>query len=524
MARPNWINLDPTSGTGAGSSEVTLSSYTGRNPRTGTIKGETGGGASDTSEVTQLGKPEFITIGTVSYNINASGGTVLVEGTSNSADLKIVLGSSTISGVSYSLSVNELDDDSWNGNTVISIDGDPGASAEYPFRIAVVIPENKTLTALTHNFSVVNANADVSSDEITISQAAGVKLYSKPVITAFKYATDIPAAGGFVVPTVTYSQTWGWNSSSTNGGTITTGGVLAFTGDLVDPTTGQVSADSKGTTESERTIVTTSSVTVTLNGKTSTASEATVYQAANIASYGEVAISGGTVADIPASGGQVASVSDIEATQTVSYTSGSSRDGEVDITFSQAVTAPSLTTTVKSRTIVGTITATATGEGDESVQKEYQVYQAANQVTNYGEITHSLTTPRSVPATGGSYNLATLAAAKQQLTYTSGATNYSTSVTVTSTVSTPLTGFSLSDNTVTVEANPNASSRNGFVVQVNFSGQGSKTASIDVTFNQQGANSTIELTPPTLEFTSDGGTQTITVSSNDSWTLDLVDE
>lgn len=42
---------------------------------------------------------------------------------------------------------------------------------------------------------------------------------------------------------------------------------------------------------------------------------------------------------------------------------------------------------------------------------------------------------------------------------------------------------------------------------------------VDYTINQYGADSTITLTPNPLEFTAAGGTQTITVTSNDNWTL-----
>ena len=42
---------------------------------------------------------------------------------------------------------------------------------------------------------------------------------------------------------------------------------------------------------------------------------------------------------------------------------------------------------------------------------------------------------------------------------------------------------------------------------------------VDYTINQYGAESTITLTPNPLEFTAEGGSQVITVTSNDNWTL-----
>ena len=109
---------------------------------------------------------------------------------------------------------------------------------------------------------------------ISCSQSAGYKTYSE--ITASGGAvTDIPASGGTrssFTTLPTYSQTWGWNGSTTDGGTITSGATITYGT--------AVTADSLRTTAKARTQVGTLTGTLSLNGKTKAIS-VDVYQAEN---------------------------------------------------------------------------------------------------------------------------------------------------------------------------------------------------------------------------------------------------
>lgn len=109
---------------------------------------------------------------------------------------------------------------------------------------------------------------------ISCSQSAGYKSYSE--ITASGGAvTDIPASGGTrssFTTLPTYSQTWGWNGSTTGGGTITSGASISY-GTAVS------ASNLKGTIKS-RTQVGTLTGTLSLNGKTKSVS-IPVYQEAN---------------------------------------------------------------------------------------------------------------------------------------------------------------------------------------------------------------------------------------------------
>lgn len=548
MAKPRWITIGTAEGSMNGSSEITAAAYTGRVAREGTITGTTAGGASDTTAVSQVGAAEAIIIETKTYSADKVGQNITIHGKSNSADLNIVVGDSTIPGLTYTLAVAGVIDKSWNGNSDISVDGDPGASAMYDFTLVVTVPENKSEAALVAKFAVKNANGDVTSGEITINQAAGVKNYAVPIIITFSYNANIPASGGSVSPTLNYMQKWGWNESDSNGGSISdhtpAAGVTSFKGgSSTNKDTGVVTASSKGTVESGITEVDNVTLVVTLNGKSSAPKSASVKQAANAASYGDVSFSSRvpSIVDIPASGGSV-DKAEIEwsgegaiVTQKITYSSGaevtiSDEDGStafnpIHIAYGDPITAASKGTAVSARTEAGVITMVAEGAGDKTATKTLTVYQAANSAT-YGEVTIGQATPVSLAAPGETY--AIVPAMKQTVTYTSGATRTESTpadnkvqLSADYAVKTPKEGFSLETNTgkVTVNLNPTTAPREGFVVTISAEGEGGKTATKDITFNQQGSNSTLDLSPDTLSFIAAGETKTLTITSNDSWTL-----
>lgn len=552
MAKPQWITIGTPQGSMDGSSEITAAAYTGRTDRNGVITGTTNGGATDTTAVMQRGAEEIIIVTTKTYPANKAGQSVTISGQSNSANLKIVGATPIIQGLTYKLSVEGVVDTSWNGNTDITVDGDPGASNKYSFVITAVVPENKSTNVRTAKLSIQNANGTVTSGEITINQAAGTKSYAAPVISAFSYpAGNIPASGGSKTPTLTYSQTWGWNSSTTNGGTLNgtltapvSGTTFIFTG-ATNETTGVVTASSKGTTISGVTQVASVTAKVTLNGKSSTVSTAkTVSQAANQVTYGDVTFTSRTpsATDIAASGGTVGknqitwAGTGAIATQRISYTSGASINitnttGSTTPTFSaiaitsDEVTATSKGTNVSPRTEAGVITITATGAGGEVTTKTLTIYQAANTAT-YGNVIITILDSIFIKASGKIYTLNPRLS--QTVTYTSGATRTEAApvdnkvqLSADYTVKTAKPGFSLDENTgkVTVSVNPTTKPRNGFVVTITATGEGNKTSTKDVTINQQGASSILGLSPTSMTFEAGGGTQTLTITSNDSWTL-----
>lgn len=555
MAKPKWITIGTTEGSMNGSSEITAAAYTGRIAREGTITGTTVGGATDTTAVTQEGATEVITVDKTEYSAVAVGQRVTVSGKSNSARLKLLTVEIHPEDIvqDAELSINGKVDETWILSEDGTVTGDPGASAMYDFVLTLVISENKSTDEKSAIYKLTNGGT-VNSENFVVTQTEGAKNYAVPTISAFAYPEgNIPASGGSKTPTLSYSQTWGWNESNTNGGTISgtlaapaSGTTFAFSGAVVNATTGVVTAASKGTTVSDVTEVDAVTVTVTLNGKTSASSASvSVKQAANTASYGDVNFSSRVPSanDISAAGGSIGS-SNITwsgegaiATQTISYTSGAtvsiSNDAgsetpvfnAIAITYSAAVTAPSKGTAVSARTEAGVITITATGAGEQQATKSLTIYQAANSAS-YGEVTIGQATPVSLNAPGETYTI--VPAMKQTVTYTSGATRTESTpadnkvqLFADYSVKTAKEGFSLETNTgkVTVSLNPTTHERGGFVVTISAEGEGGKTATKDITFNQQGSEATLDLSPDTMTFAAAGETKTLTITSNDSWTL-----
>lgn len=107
---------------------------------------------------------------------------------------------------------------------------------------------------------------------VTFNQAAGVKTYGTPTVYLGSIA-DIPASGGTAAtPTYTYSQLWGWNGKTNDGGTISSGASVVWSENI--------SGSNLGTTAKARTKLGSRTLTVTLNGKSGSAS-IDIYQAEN---------------------------------------------------------------------------------------------------------------------------------------------------------------------------------------------------------------------------------------------------
>lgn len=123
--------------------------------------------------------------------------------------------------------------------------------------------------------SVVLTQAETNKKlTISCSQSAGYRTYSEITVSGGA-VSDIPASGGTRSSFTTapsYSQTWGWNGSTTGGGTVTTDASISYGT--------AVSASSLGTTSKARTRVGSLTCTVSLNGKSKSIT-LDVYQAAN---------------------------------------------------------------------------------------------------------------------------------------------------------------------------------------------------------------------------------------------------
>lgn len=317
---------------------------------------------------------------------------------------------------------------------------------------------------------------------LTVEQEASVYTYD---LILSSDNTEIAAKGGTANITAVLKTYRNGNLVSTDNVTPVLSG--SATGFSISGT--KVTASNRTTTVgSRRSIVVTGKYSNTFDGQT-VSSTITIYQEANEASYG--VLTGGSIlaSDIPASGG-TSSTSISNMSQTISYTSGSTRAGTVTYSKTDEITVSSLGTTVKARTKVGQVTVTYTGEGSVTANKTVDIYQAENKVTNsnynpritaYGTPTISIGS--GLTAAGGSATVSASVTNTETYNalYSSGATgpNQTRSVGGSLSISMTVNGnsrFSLSGNTITHSSMGTNETTDTITIKAVNNGDSSKSA------------------------------------------------
>ena len=327
---------------------------------------------------------------------------------------------------------------------------------------------------------------------LTVEQEASTYTYD---LTLNSDNTEIAAKGGTANITAVLKTYRNGNLVSTDNVTPVLSG--SATGFSISGTT--VTASNRTTiTGNKRAIVVTGKYSNTFDGQT-VSSTITIYQEANEASYG--ALTGGSVSasDIPASGG-TSSTSVTNMSQTISYTSGSTRAGTVTYSKTSEITVSSLGTTVKARTKVGQVTVTYTGESSVTADKTVDIYQAENKVTNsnynpritaYGTPTISIGS--GLTAAGGSATVSASVTNTETYNalYSSGAIGPNQTRSVGGSLSISMTAngnsrFNLSGNTITHSSMGTNETTDTVTIKVVNDGDNSKsaTASKSITNNK----------------------------------------
>lgn len=320
----------------------------------------------------------------------------------------------------------------------------------------------------------------IATENLALSSRAHTRTYTQDESGKTVSATFTQAAA---------SQSWsyGWSLSPTSILFGATGGTKTFTvtsykqelrnghnyGNQIALTytranSGSVSGSGTSVTMGNNTSTSTRSGTVTLTqaetGKKLTLS---CSQSAGYRTYSEITASGGSVSDIPASGGSRSSFSSMPSySQTWGWNGSTTGGGTItsgaSISYGTAVSAGSLGITVKSRTRVGALTGTLSLNG-KTKSVSVPVYQAANEITGYtyGPWGVSLTASSyTIGNTGGSVTLYPSASRPRYADYTSGLSTRVGSDSATPSLSTNGTsGFSLSGTTLSASENTSTSSR-----------------------------------------------------------------
>lgn len=166
MAKPAWISVSPSSGTGNGTITLTASAFTGRVNRTGTVTVTTTGGKIATVACTQTAKALTITGGSA-QNVTYDKTTATVTFTTNAQKFKITvaagltLGAVTANGTAVTAA-----------SGVYTPAGDPGATAQYTVTAVVTFAANDTLSAVTRAVTMTDGTDTTKTASVNVVQGA----------------------------------------------------------------------------------------------------------------------------------------------------------------------------------------------------------------------------------------------------------------------------------------------------------------------------------------------------------------
>lgn len=275
---------------------------------------------------------------------------------------------------------------------------------------------------------------------------------------------------------------------------------------------GSISGTGTSVTMGNNTSTSTRSGTVTLTqAETNKKVTISCSQSAGYRTYSEITVSGGSVSDIPASGGSRSSFSTMPSySQTWGWNGSTTGGGTItsgaSISYGTAVSAGSLGTTAKARTRVGSLTCTVSLNG-KSKSITLDVYQAENKITSTTDGTPVISlsaSSYSISNSGGSVNIYASVSIPTTNHWSSGSTSAGSSKSATPTVSASGTGFSLNaaKTVLTATENSGTSSRS-CVVTASYSGATTKT----ITVTQSAASVSYKYY---LAFTSPTGSRTTT--------------
>ena len=180
-----WATLDKDGYTGSTSVTASANQHnTGRNQRSVDFTFSADGTAAVQTTVRQAGKPEFVAFNSAASSIAKAGGTVTLEGTSNSSQLTFTKNNDNIS-LTLPSAYTAAGASTNNG---AAISGDPGASQQFNWSLQLTVPENTSAEAKTCQFTVTDNAGHTSSCTLTL--AAG-----DATLTVTPLTIDLPWDG-----------------------------------------------------------------------------------------------------------------------------------------------------------------------------------------------------------------------------------------------------------------------------------------------------------------------------------------
>ena len=198
MAKANWVKVNPSQGSGNATVNVSSTAeHTGRKARTTTLTWKAANVADIVRNVSQAGKPEYVDIADAA-SADKGGKVVTISGVSNSAKLTFSLGNGDLTNISLPSTYTANSVSTTNG---AAISGDPGATAEYTFSIAITVPANSDISAKSRQIIVEDGAGN--RDVCTLTSAAG-----DAYITVQEGTIELDYLGTAVPVTVESNTTW----------------------------------------------------------------------------------------------------------------------------------------------------------------------------------------------------------------------------------------------------------------------------------------------------------------------------
>lgn len=435
---------------------------------TGTLRG-TQTVNQQANQITAYGNP---TGGSLTVNdIPASGGTI---------------SSGTIGGtVSQTRTYTSGSNDTYSQATPTNGTYSAGISGS---NLGTTITSRTSKGTLTYTYTLNGKSGSISA---TVYQQANTWVDNRMTLSAS--STSIGAGGGTVTLHTVVYRMYTSGTEGLGGNDLVTSWSGSATGFTLSGFS--LTAANRGTTVGNA-----RSITITATYAHLTSNSVTVTQAANSLTWNNPVITYTYPSDIPAKGGTITPT--VSITQSGSYTSGSpasnttigskSFSGTGVNTSTGAYTASSLGTTVKVRTKLSTGTVSVTANG-KTATKTAEIWQAANSITGYKNITINQFFYSDIPYSGGT--VSPNSDVEYDTTYTSGATlnNHGLppghTATYTWTGSKPSWGtLSSTTGNVTATSNSGSSSRSTSVsMEILYNGSAiGVSASTTVTQKSQG--------------------------------------
>ena len=337
--------------------------------------------------------------------------------------------------------------------------------------------ENLGLTSRSDSNTLVTQNESGKTFKVTFTQAAASQSWSYG-FSVNPTSMSFGATGGTKTFTVT-----SYKQELRNGHNY--GNQISLT--YTRANGGSISGTGTSVTMGNNTSTSTRSGTVTLTqAETNKKVTLSCSQSAGYRTYSEITASGGSVPDIPASGGSRSSFSSMPSySQTWGWNGSTTGGGTItsgaSISYGTEVSAGSLGTTVKSRTQVGALIGTLSLNG-KTKSVSVPVYQAANSITSTTDGTPVISLSAnsySISNSGGSVNIYASVSIPITNHWSSGSISAGSPKSATPTVSASGTGFSLNSakTVLTATENTGTSSRS-CTVTASYSGATTKTIKV----------------------------------------------